>query len=138
MGEINTEFLTKCIDTLERSYQCLKNSENGSIDYEMYRNSLVKSFEITLEQSGKLLKKKILPFFASKKAVDQLTFKDLFRNAHKHGLLDENEVIRWLAYRDNRNDTAHDYGQEFADRTVLLIADFITDSKRIRDTIANG
>lgn len=44
--------------TLEKSYESIKKAEEGSIDYEMYRNSLVKSFELTLEQSGKLLKKK--------------------------------------------------------------------------------
>ena len=57
---INTEILEKCILTLEKSYELIKQEKEGSIDYEMYRNSLVKSFELTLEQSGKLLKKKIL------------------------------------------------------------------------------
>ena len=69
---INTEFLEKCILTLEKSYESIKKAEEGSIDYEMYRNSLVKSFELTLEQSGKLLKKKISQYFASNKAVDTL------------------------------------------------------------------
>jgi hypothetical protein len=41
-------------------------------------------------------------------------FKDLFRSAAKYGLLLQNEVIRWLKYRDNRNNTTHDYGQKFA------------------------
>jgi len=44
---------------LEKSYERLGQSEKGGVDYEMYRNSLVKSFELTLEQSGKLLRKKI-------------------------------------------------------------------------------
>ena len=50
---LNTEYLTRCIETLEKSYACIETAQEGSIDYEMYRNSLVKSFEITLEQSGK-------------------------------------------------------------------------------------
>ena len=58
MSEINTEYLEKCILTLEKSYEMLQKSEEGSIDYELYRNSLVKGFEMTLEQSGKLLKKR--------------------------------------------------------------------------------
>lgn len=57
MDKINTEYLQRCIDTLEKSYQLIKTVEPDSIEYEMYRNSLVKGFEITIEQSGKLLKK---------------------------------------------------------------------------------
>ena len=45
---INTENLERCIETLERSYNLIKTVNEDSIDYEMYRNSLVKSFEITL------------------------------------------------------------------------------------------
>lgn len=137
MSEINSDFLSRCIETLKRSYEAFCNSKKDSIDYEMYRNSIVKSFEITLEQSGKLLKKKITPYFATKKAVDALSFKDLFRAAHKHGLLTEEEVLRWFAYRDNRNDTAHDYGQKFAEQTVSLISDFIKNTKRIKEIISD-
>ena len=44
MSEINTEYLHKCLETLKKSYELLKQSEDGSIDYEMYKNSLVKVF----------------------------------------------------------------------------------------------
>jgi nucleotidyltransferase substrate binding protein (TIGR01987 family) len=141
MGDImtiNSEFLSRCIETLEQSYEMFRKSKKGSIDYEIYRNALVKGFEMTLEQSGKLLKKKITPYFASKRAVDALTFKELFRFANKHGLLNDDEILRWYAYRDNRNDTAHDYGLQFAETTVSMINDFIKDAKRIRDIINNG
>lgn len=56
MSEINTEYLQKCIATLKKSYEMLLQTQDGTIDYELYRNSLVKGFEMTLEQSGKLLK----------------------------------------------------------------------------------
>lgn len=135
---INTEYLERCIETLEKSYSCIKTVEEGSIDYEMYRNSLVKSFEITLEQSGKLLKKRLTPYFASKKTVDTLTFKDLFREAHKHSLLNKDEVERWFKYRDNRNNTAHDYGQKFAEETLSLMDDFLKDVYHLKEIIENG
>ena len=83
---LNTEYLTRCIETLEKSCACIKKAQEGSVDYEMFRNSLVKSFERTLEQSGKLLRKYLAPYYASKKIVDGFTFKDLFREAHKHSL----------------------------------------------------
>lgn len=135
MSEISTEFLAKCLATLEKSYACLSQSAEGSIEYEMYRNSLVKGFEMTLEQSGKLLKKKITPYFATKKAVDALAFKDLFRHAAKHGLLNEAEVLNWFTYRDNRNSTAHDYGQDFAQQTLGLIDGFIKEVKKLKEVI---
>ena len=135
---ISTEYLERCIQTLEKSYTLIKTVEEGSIDYEMYRNSLVKSFEITLEQSGKLLRKRITPYFASKKAVDTLTFKDIFRHAHKHSLLSDDELERWFSYRDNRNNTAHDYGRAFAEETILLIDNFLQDVKKLKSVIENG
>jgi len=137
MGEINTEFLQRCIDTLEKSYQLIKTVEENSIDYEMYRNSLVKGFELTLEQSGKLLKKVLRPYFATKKSADTLFFKDIFRNAAKFGLLDDEVVERWLKYRDNRNSTTHDYGAGFANDTLKLMDSFLPDVKNLKKVIDN-
>lgn len=138
MSEISTEYLQKCIATLEKSYEMLSQTQEGTIDYELYRNSLVKGFEMTLEQSGKLLKKKIAPYFATKKALDTLTFKEIFRQAHKFSLITEDEVKRWMQYRDNRNNTAHDYGQAFAEETLALVKDFLADVKELQKVIDNA
>lgn len=138
MPKINTEYLQKCIDTLEKSYIMLQQAQEGTIDYELYRNSLVKGFEMTIEQSGKLLKKSLTPYFSSKRAIDTLTFKDIFRQAHKHSLLTEDETNRWMKYRDNRNNTAHDYGQAFAEETLVLIEDFLIDAKNLMKVINNA
>lgn len=134
---INTEHLQRCIETLEKSYFLIKTAEKGSIDFEMYRNSLVKGFEMTLEQAGKLLKKRITPFFATNKAVDALSFKDIFRQAVKHSLITKDELERWFKYRDNRNNTAHDYGQAFAEETLVLIDSFIQDVRSLKMVIEN-
>lgn len=134
---INTEILEKCILTLEKSYDSIKVADEGSIDYEMYRNSLVKSFELTLEQAGKLLKKRITPFFATNKAVDNLSFKDVFRNAAKHSLISKDVLEHWFKYRDNRNNTAHDYGKAFAEETLILIDSFLVDVKNLKRIIEN-
>ena len=138
MSEFSTEYLQKCIATLEKSYEMLIQTQEGTIDYELYRNSLVKGFEMTLEQSGKLLKKKIAPYFATKKALDALTFKEIFRHAHKFSLITEDEVERWMKYRDNRNNTAHDYGQVFAEETLALVKDFLADVKELQKVIDNA
>jgi len=101
----------------------------------MYRNALAKTFEMTLEQSGKLLRKKITPYFPTKKAADTLVFKDLFRSAAKYGLLSQDEAARQLKYRDNRNNTARDYGRKFAQETLSFIKDFIKDAKNLKEVI---
>ena len=132
---LNTEHLSRCIETLERSLNMLNQTEKGSIEYEIYRNAAVKGFELTLEISGKLLKKAIKPFFATSKAVDKLTFKDIFRHAAKHDILSIEEVERWFDYRDNRNVTAHDYGEGFAEETMVLLPAFVADAKRLREKL---
>ena len=64
-----------------------------------------------------------------------MVFKDIFRYAAKHSLIDSEACERWLLYRDNRNDTAHSYGKNFADSTIKLLPDFITDTKALADVI---
>ncbi len=132
---INNEYLNRCIETLEKAYTLIKTVPEGSIEYEMYRNSLVKGFEITLEQCGKLLKKRITPYLASKRNADMLTFKDIFRHAAKYSLINEDEVERWFKYRDNRNNTAHDYGRAFAEETIKLTETFINDAKHLSEIV---
>ena len=129
--KINAQFITRCILALEKALESLENATPTSTEYDMYRAAVIKEFEIILEQSGKLLRKRLRPFFHSNKAVDKLPFKNLFRQAGKHGLLEIEEVTRWLHYRDNRNSTTHDYGHGLAENTLPIIPQFIKDAKRI-------
>lgn len=41
------------------------------------------------------------------------------------------EVERWLAYRANRNTTAHDYGESFANETLKLLPDHLADVRAL-------
>ncbi|MFZ2726942.1 MAG: nucleotidyltransferase substrate binding protein [Methylococcaceae bacterium] len=137
MGKLNTDYFSRCIGTLERAFNLLNTQNNDSDLYDIYRAACVKEFEIILEQSGKLLKKCLKPYFASPKQVDKLSFKDIFRYCAKHDLISLEEAERWLDYRDNRNDTAHDYGAGFADDTLLLLPQFIIDATRLNEVIKN-
>ena len=137
MKKINTEFLERCIKTLEKAYKMLLivKPDDVELDYDMYRSAVIKEFEVILAQSGKMLRKIITPYFHSKRAVDRLTFKDIFRNAARHDLLSVEEVKRWLEYRDNRNLTAHDYGFDLAEKTLPLIPYFIIDANKLVEII---
>ena len=133
---IDTVYLQRCIQALQKAQLLLQAAEPDSIDYDMYRSACVKEFEIILEQSGKLLKKALKPYFHTSKAVDVLSFKDAFRQANLHSLLTLPEVTRWFNYRDNRNNTAHDYGAGFAEETLALLPQFIVDAQALAQIIA--
>ncbi len=135
MNRIDTTYLSRCNLALERAYIQLGKYQISDLEYEIYRSAVIKEFEIILEQSGKLLKKALRPYFHSNKAVDKLVFKDIFRQAGLHGLLSIDEVERWLKYRDNRNSTAHDYGEFLANETLVLIKQFIVDSRQLIEVI---
>lgn len=135
MNRLNTDYFARCIATLSQAFENLNQQPQDSVAYDIYRAACVKEFEIILEQTGKLLKKRLKPYFASSKQVDQLMFKDVFRQAARHGLITLEEAERWLIYRDNRNDTAHDYGEGFANQTLTLLPQFILDARRINEVI---
>jgi nucleotidyltransferase substrate binding protein (TIGR01987 family) len=134
--KINLEYLNRCITTLENAYRHLQTEDSNDILYDIFRAACVKEFELVLEQSGKLLKKRISVYFASNKIADKLNFKDIFRQAVIHALIDIETCERWLTYRDNRNNTAHDYGEVFAETTLKLLPQFIIDAKNLSAAIA--
>jgi len=131
----DTAYYERCISTLERAHGLLRKADEKSIDYDMYRSACVKEFEIILEQSGKLLRKVLTPFFSSAKAVDKLYFNDVFRHAVLRGIISAEQGERFLAYRENRNITAHDYGVNFTEETLVLLPGFITDTRLLAEAI---
>lgn len=131
---LNTDNYTRCIKTLESSLGLLNAADPEEIEYEIYRNAVVKGFELTLETAGKLLRKVMKSYTGKPREVDSLTYKDVLRHAAKHNLMTPDAVERWFSYRDNRNNTAHDYGVGFAEETLELLPKFISDA-RILETI---
>ncbi|KHD11758.1 hypothetical protein PN36_21165 [Candidatus Thiomargarita nelsonii] len=103
---INVDYLNLCIQTLEGAFVQLQQIEPGEIAYNIYRAACVKEFEI-----------------------------NIFRHAAKHALIDIDTCERWFEYRNNRNNTAHDYGEPFAESTLKLLPSFITDAKALTKII---
>ena len=118
---LNTIHLRRTVDTLEQAIihlQALpvertdaasvsRDTKPGSsvtadgVLYDLYRNAAIKSFELSLETAGKLLRKALKPYAVQPREVDRLVFNDVLRQAGKHGLLEIDEVSRWLKYRAN-------------------------------------
>ncbi|MBI3117862.1 MAG: nucleotidyltransferase substrate binding protein [Candidatus Hydrogenedentes bacterium] len=137
-GPLDTTQLDKSILTLQKSLELLLQSKRGSTEYEVFRNATVKGFELTLETSGKLLRRALRAYMGSPRAVEGLTYKDLFRHAARHGLITVEAVDRWFEYRDNRNTTAHDYGLAFAEETLRLLPAFIGDARALQERLADA
>jgi nucleotidyltransferase substrate binding protein (TIGR01987 family) len=133
--KLSFDHLQRCSLTLERSLQSLGSATPGSLDAEVARNAVIKSFELTLETAGKMLSKTLKLYAGSPRSVDSLTFKDLFREGARHGLLSQDELERWLIYRDSRNETAHQYGEALAENTLRLIGDFQRDAITLYETL---
>lgn len=137
-ASIDAAFLRRCLATLEHALAALSRSNPGDIEYDVFRAACVKEFELVLEQSGKLLRKRLAPYFASHRHADRLAFKDLFRHASRHGLIAPDACERWLEYRDVRNETAHDYGELLAESTLDLLPAFIVDAIALAATVEDA
>ena len=136
--QINTEFLERCVETLDHAFTRIGQLQREDTLYDIFRAACVKEFELVLEQGGKLLRKRLRPWFASNRDVDRLTFKNLFRHAAKHGLINTESCERWLSYRDHRNNTAHLYGEALAEATLKLLPEFIADARELTAVISTG
>ncbi|MDO5090739.1 MAG: nucleotidyltransferase substrate binding protein [Cardiobacteriaceae bacterium] len=133
---LSVHHLRHTADTLEQAIIHLKaTSADDAVLYDLFRNAAIKSFELSLETSGKLLRKVLKFYSGAPREVDRLVFNDLFRHANRHGILDEATTERWLAYRANRNNTAHDYGVQFAEKTLVLLPIYLADVRALADAL---
>lgn len=133
---MNVEHLLRTADTLEQALLAIENHGNrDDVFFDLYRNAAIKSFELSLETAGKLLRKALKAYGGSPREVDKLVFNDVLRHAGKHDLLDTPAVERWLAYRANRNSTAHDYGEGFANETLKLLPQYLQDVRQLAPKI---
>jgi len=129
---LNVDHLLRTAATLEQAVLAVQRTPaSDEVLYDLYRNAAIKSFELSLETAGKLLRKAVKAFGGSPRSVDNLVFNDVLRHAGKHGLLDQAAVERWLRDRANRNNTAHDYGVNFANDTLTLLPDYLADVRAL-------
>ncbi|NBV13451.1 MAG: nucleotidyltransferase [Sphingobacteriia bacterium] len=135
MLKYDFSYLERCVNALSKAFQLLQKSKPEEIDYDIYRSACVKEFEIIIEQCGKMLRKFLKPYLHSSKAVDQLYFKEVFKQSVLRGIITPELGERFLEYRDNRNNTAHDYGVNFAQETLVLLPQFICDVSELLETL---
>jgi nucleotidyltransferase substrate binding protein (TIGR01987 family) len=134
---LNVDHLLRTVMTLEQALLAIEQNPASpeNVMFDLYRNAAIKSFELSLETAGKLLRKALKAYEASPRTVDAWVFNDVLRQAGKHGLLSIAEVERWLAYRANRNNTAHDYGEGFANDTLKLLPTYLQDVRHLAQAL---
>ncbi|MEK7703546.1 MAG: hypothetical protein AAB426_01195, partial [Myxococcota bacterium] len=54
---VNTDHLTRCIGTLESALTFYERAEPDSVDQEVFRNAIVKGYELAQETALKLVKR---------------------------------------------------------------------------------
>jgi hypothetical protein len=114
--------------TLQKALEAIEtHQKTDDIMFDLYRNAALKSFELSLETAGKLLRKALRLYETNPKKIDSLIFNDVLGYALKHDILDQNSVERWFEYRLNRDNTAHDYGEGFANETLKILPNFLND-----------
>lgn len=133
---LNVEHLLRTAATLEQALEAIAAHDNKEdVRFDLYRNAAIKSSELSLETAGKLLRKALKAYGGAPRSVDALVFNDVLRHAGRHGLLDAAAVERWLQYRANRNNTAHDYGEAFANETLRLLPNYLRDVRELAPRI---
>jgi nucleotidyltransferase substrate binding protein (TIGR01987 family) len=137
---LNTDHLRSTLRALDTAVGLHERAvaDGETVDQEVFRLAIVKGFELTQEVSFKLLKRRLKDFGHGGRRLEATPIKELLRLGAEHSLLTLEEVERWLAYRDNRNDTAHDYGEGFAQETLALMPGFILDVRALAARLGDG
>ena len=135
MDTLDVTHFERCLDALDRGLELYQLAAPESVDADMFRSACVKEFELLVEVAGKLLKKRLRPYFASNQDVDRLTYKNVFRHAARYSLLPLEVVERWLRYRDIRNETAHEYGADYAEKAMTILPAFAVDARAVQQAL---
>mgnify|MGYP005836458237 CR=1 FL=1 len=137
---INTDHLEHTLRALETALTLYERAtvDQSAIEQEIFRMAIIKGFELAQEISIRLIRRRLRDFGYTSRRLEATPVKELFRLAAQHSLLSLAEVERWFAYRDNRNSTAHDYGEAFVQQTLHLLSDFIRDAHNLAERLRTG
>ena len=74
MPRINTDNLTRSVDTLELALEGLREQVPGELMYDVFRGACMNEFQVVLELTASLLRRRLRPYFATFRQVSGLTF----------------------------------------------------------------
>jgi hypothetical protein len=129
--QISTTHLERCLQTLTASLEELQASEPDSIKFEIYRNAVIKGFELSLEVCGKLLRRALKAYGGSPKEVDELVYKEVLRRCAKQAILEPALTEKLWVYSTKRQSVADDDYIPFVQEILPLLPLFITEMSQI-------
>ncbi len=135
---IDTTFLRTRLDRLDACLDALDDADDADdgLPRRLAGEVCAEYFEVALEQSGKLFRKSLRRWFASNRQADRLTFREVFRRAAKHGLIDIEAAERWLGYRDAVDGLVDRENDDRFDAAAIdLLRAFLADARALVDTI---
>jgi nucleotidyltransferase substrate binding protein (TIGR01987 family) len=112
---------------LARFSAILKEPKNDIV-----RDSAIKRFEFTFDLCWKSLK----VYLNEKKGIVCASPKDCFKEAYRQGIIDYDEV--WIRFVDLRNETAHTYQEEMAEKVYSALPDVLKHFESLFLVIRNG
>jgi nucleotidyltransferase substrate binding protein (TIGR01987 family) len=104
-------------------------------DDEELRDAVIQRFEYTFELCWKMLKRVLESEAPVPSSVDQMSYKDLLREAAEKGIL--SKIEDWMEFRDQRNLTSHSYDAKKAASVFKTALIFSTESKLLLKTLKN-
>ncbi len=105
---LDLSVLQKALASLKKA---IDRSQKEPDDLEV-RDSVIQRFEYCYEISWKMLKRRLRLDSPSPGEVEEMSFRELFREGAVKGLIDNPED--WFVFRDQRNLTMHTYNEEIA------------------------
>ena len=131
MATINTDQISLSVGTLELALEEMNKREPDEFIYNVYRSACIKEFEIIIELSASLMRRRMRPYFGSARRVNDLTFPQVFREAARFHLISLETCERWLEYREYRNITAHHYGRRFTEAALKILPALVEDTREL-------
>ena len=64
MPNINTDSITRSVNTLELALECLCEREPGEVMYAVYRGACINEFQVIMKLTDSLLRRRLRPYFA--------------------------------------------------------------------------
>ena len=125
MGQIDFSALEKAINALERG---LVRALSAPGDEEL-RDGVIQRFEYTYELSWKMLKRQLELEMPSSSEVDGFSFRQLIREGHERGLIQDPEA--WFVYRDQRNMAVEAYDNAKAESVYRTVSPFLQDTQKL-------
>ena len=102
-------------------------ARNESVEQEVFRNAIVKGYELCQETILKLLRDILQAHTNSSHRLEQLTIREQLQMAISNNLMTPMEVERWHIYHEKECGIVDEIEIGISDETLILLPQFIQD-----------